>query len=71
MRKKSLAVFLTGLILLTAAGIIVSCQNDPDPESEIILTDVPEVYQKIYGATSITDKYHGHTHATADYDIGA
>jgi hypothetical protein len=54
MRKKSLAVFLTGLTLLTAAGLIVSCQNDPDPESEIILTDVPAVYQKIYGATSIT-----------------
>ncbi|WP_421828304.1 YHYH protein [Larkinella sp.] len=54
MRKKILVVFLTGLTLLTAGGITVSCQNDPDPESEIILTDVPEVYQKIYGATSIT-----------------
>jgi hypothetical protein len=54
MNRNHLTVFLTGLILLTGTAITVSCLNDPDPESEIILTEVPDVYRKIYGATSIT-----------------
>ncbi|GAB3268766.1 hypothetical protein GCM10027347_38400 [Larkinella harenae] len=33
---------------------MISCLNDPDPEAEVFVTAVPEVYRKIYGASSVT-----------------
>lgn len=54
MNKTILSLFLTAFTLLTGAALIISCLNDADPESSIETTDVPDVYRKIYGATSIT-----------------
>lgn len=47
------SLILTTLTLLTGALLTVSCRNDPDPESLNDTTDVPDVYRKIYGASSI------------------
>ncbi|RRB03736.1 YHYH protein [Larkinella rosea] len=54
MNKPFLSLVLTALTLLTGTALTVSCMNDDDPESSIETTDVPDVYRKIYGATSIT-----------------
>lgn len=54
MKKNYFPFLLTGLLLLTVAGITASCLNDPDPEAALFETDVPDVYRKIYGASSVT-----------------
>ncbi|GAB3911698.1 hypothetical protein GCM10028803_53760 [Larkinella knui] len=56
MKKNYVAALLTGLTLLTSTTFFVTCKNDPDPEAatEAEVTEVPEVYKKIYGASSIT-----------------